>query len=66
MSFGRVLCISCVVSAGLMAPATLLHRIILRPESRLRKVTAASVLEEILDVVPVPTAQDAQSEAGWS
>ena len=49
-----------------MAPATLLHRIILRPESRLRKVTAASVLEEILDVVPVPTAQDAQSEAGWS
>jgi MoxR-like ATPase len=30
------------------------HRLILRPESRLRKVTAASVLNEILSDVPVP------------
>jgi len=37
-----------------MAPAVLGHRLILRPESRLRKVTAASVVEEILDDVPVP------------
>lgn len=49
-----------------MAAATLLHRMILRPESRLRKVTAATVLEEIIDVVPVPTAESAQSEAGGS
>ncbi len=37
-----------------MAPAVLMHRLILRPESRLRKVTAASVVQEILDEVPVP------------
>ncbi len=37
-----------------MAPAVLSHRLILRPESRLRKVTAASVVEEILDEVAVP------------
>jgi MoxR-like ATPase len=37
-----------------MAPAVLKHRIILRPESRLRKVTTATVVEEILDSVPVP------------
>lgn len=30
------------------------HRLILRPESRLRKITNASVLREILDAVPVP------------
>ena len=30
------------------------HRLILRPESRLRKITAASVLNEILSDVPVP------------
>ena len=37
-----------------MAPAVLMHRIILRPESRLRKVTTATVVDEILDTVPVP------------
>ena len=38
-----------------MAPAVLMHRLILRPESRLRKVTAAAVVEEILSEIPVPT-----------
>ncbi|WP_165227545.1 AAA family ATPase [Aquisphaera insulae] len=38
-----------------MAPAVLGHRIILRPESRLRKVTASSVISEVLDSAPVPT-----------
>lgn len=37
-----------------MAPAVLTHRLIVRPESRLRKVTAASVVEEILNETPVP------------
>jgi MoxR-like ATPase len=31
------------------------HRLILKPESRLRKITAATVLNEILSDVPVPT-----------
>jgi MoxR-like ATPase len=38
-----------------LAPAILGHRIILKPESRLRKVTSRSVVEELLDTVPVPT-----------
>jgi MoxR-like ATPase len=38
-----------------LAPAILGHRIILKPESRLRKVTTASVIDELLDTVPVPT-----------
>lgn len=33
----------------------LTHRLVVRPESRLRKVTAASVVEEITNLVPVPT-----------
>jgi MoxR-like ATPase len=37
-----------------MAHAVLSHRLILRPESRLRKVTATSVVQEILTEVPVP------------
>ncbi len=37
-----------------LAPAVLGHRLILRPESRLRKVTAAAVVQEILADVPVP------------
>lgn len=37
-----------------MAPAVLGHRIILKPESRLRKVTARSVIEEVLDSAVVP------------
>jgi MoxR-like ATPase len=38
----------------LIAPYVLGHRLILRPESRLRKKTVASVLDEILERVPVP------------
>jgi MoxR-like ATPase len=30
------------------------HRLILRPESRLRKKTVARVLDEVLNAVPVP------------
>jgi MoxR-like ATPase len=30
------------------------HRFILRPESRLRKATAADVIRQVLDQVPVP------------
>ena len=38
-----------------LAPAILAHRIILKPESRLRKATARGVVEELLDMVTVPT-----------
>jgi MoxR-like ATPase len=38
-----------------IAGPALTHRLMVRPESRLRKVTAASVVEEILNLVPVPT-----------
>lgn len=38
-----------------VAPAVLGHRIIVRPESRLRKVTANKLVEEILSEVSVPT-----------
>jgi MoxR-like ATPase len=37
-----------------MAHHVLGHRLIVRPESRLRKKTAAGALEEILNTVPVP------------
>jgi MoxR-like ATPase len=37
-----------------MAHAVLDHRLILRPESRLRKVTTGAVVNEILTEVPVP------------
>lgn len=37
-----------------IAPHVLGHRLILRPESRLRKKTVAAVIEEILNSVPVP------------
>jgi MoxR-like ATPase len=37
-----------------MVPAVLAHRLILRPESRLRKVTAAALLHEIVGDVRVP------------
>jgi MoxR-like ATPase len=37
-----------------VAPYVLGHRLILRPESRLRKRTVAMVLDEILKTVPVP------------
>lgn len=38
-----------------LLPYVLGHRLILRPESRLRKKNVAAVLEEILESVPVPT-----------
>jgi MoxR-like ATPase len=37
-----------------IATAVLGHRLILRPESRLRKATAADVIRQVLDQVPVP------------
>ena len=37
-----------------MAPAVLAHRLIVRPESRLRKVTATAVVQQILTETPVP------------
>jgi MoxR-like ATPase len=40
-----------------MAQSVLGHRLILKPESRLRKVTAASVVEEILTDVSVPVSR---------
>lgn len=45
-----------------VATAVLTHRVILRPESRLRKVTAATVIEEVMATVPVPVM--AAAEAG--
>ncbi len=39
------------------------HRVILRPESRLRKITVPSVLEEIMDEVSVPVAASSRSDA---
>jgi MoxR-like ATPase len=38
-----------------MAPAVLAHRLIVRPESRLRKVTATAVVQQILTETPVPS-----------
>jgi MoxR-like ATPase len=46
-----------------MALPVLAHRLILRPESRLRKVTPASVINEILTEVSVPLAQRGQGAA---
>jgi len=37
-----------------LAPAVFGHRLILKPESRLRKVTTASVIQEILTEISVP------------
>ena len=47
-----------------MVVPVLTHRIILRPESRLRKVTPLSILQEILpDVaVPIPASKKHQAE----
>ncbi len=44
------------------------HRLILKPESRLRKITAASVINEVLTEVPVPmpgTKTRAEEETVW-
>ncbi len=38
-----------------VAPAVLCHRLIVRPESRLRKVTAAKLVEDLLNEIAVPT-----------
>lgn len=38
-----------------IAPFVLAHRLVLRPESRLRKATAEAVVSQVLDKVPVPT-----------
>ncbi|MDA7980238.1 MAG: MoxR family ATPase [Pirellulales bacterium] len=43
-----------------MAPSVLGHRLILKPESRLRRITAAAVVEEILDATPIPTINGTQ------
>ena len=43
-----------------MCGPVLTHRIILKPESRLRKVTAAKVVDEVLNTVPVPTMAGAE------
>jgi MoxR-like ATPase len=48
-----------------LAPAVLGHRLILRPESRLRKVTANSVLNEILAEVSVPVLKTEAAEDPW-
>jgi MoxR-like ATPase len=37
-----------------IAGPALTHRLMVRPESRLRKVTAAAVVEEVLNLVPAP------------
>jgi MoxR-like ATPase len=45
-----------------MAVPVLCHRLILKPESRLRKVTAGSVVNEILTEVPVPGIKTKEKE----
>jgi MoxR-like ATPase len=45
-----------------MAAAVLTHRLILKPESRLRKLTAAAVVEEILGEIPVPVLKSTAAE----
>jgi MoxR-like ATPase len=41
-----------------VAPPALTHRIILKPESRLRKVTANALIEEIIAEIAVPTLEE--------
>ena len=41
-----------------VAAAVLTHRIILRPESRLRKITAAALVEDIVAEIAVPTLEE--------
>jgi MoxR-like ATPase len=48
-----------------LAPAVLGHRLILKPESRLRKVTAASVVNEILTDVSVPVLKTEEGTDAW-
>lgn len=42
-----------------IAPAVLNHRLILKPESRLRRVTTEQVVQEVIDEVAVPTLENA-------
>lgn len=48
-----------------MVPPVLAHRLILRPESRLRKVTAASVLQEILTETSVPVMKSSEEDVDY-
>jgi MoxR-like ATPase len=50
-----------------MVQPVLAHRLILRPESRLRKLTAAAILHEVVGEtsVPVPAAQAAEARDDW-
>lgn len=38
-----------------MVAPVMCHRLIVRPESRLRKITAQAIVDEILESIPVPT-----------
>jgi MoxR-like ATPase len=38
-----------------IAPSVLAHRLVLRPETRLRKASAAAIVAEILEATPAPT-----------
>ena len=49
-----------------VAAPILTHRVILRPESRLRKVTAASIIDEVVKDVRVPVIADAKAGDAWS
>jgi MoxR-like ATPase len=42
------------------------HRLILKPESRLRKVTAAKVIKEVFDELKVPTLRGAEAEDAFA
>ena len=42
----------------------LAHRLIVRPESRLRKISATDVIDEILDEVTVPTLSSPSTMGG--
>jgi MoxR-like ATPase len=41
-----------------VAGPVLTHRVILRPESRLRKITAGAVVDEIVAEIAVPTLEE--------
>jgi len=45
-----------------LAHGVLSHRLILRPESRIRKMDASTVVDEVLDSVPVPMVEGASPE----
>ncbi|HKD35829.1 MAG TPA: magnesium chelatase, partial [Pirellulales bacterium] len=49
-----------------VAGPILTHRVILRPESRLRKIAAASVIDEVVKDVRVPILADAKAGDAWS